>query len=203
MSQIEELEEKWNYWYPRVYGYFYKRVDYRAEVEDLTANTMNTAFTAKNVLNFQAYIWRVAHNYLVKYINTKNTAPTPISLNEDWVSGELHEDSEVIISDHYTQKISQLMECVKNNIKDADEQKLIQLSVIEEKNSTQIAQILDLKADNVRQKLSRLLKRLRKKCIELWPMSSTIISASYSDQQIDDISESENITKKTLINQNK
>jgi RNA polymerase sigma factor (sigma-70 family) len=189
MSQIEELEEKWNYWYPRVYGYFYKRVDYQAEVEDLTANTMNTAFTAKNVLNFQAYIWRVAHNYLVKYINTKNTAPTPISLNEEWVSGEFQVEAEETISDHYTQKISQLMECVQNNIKDPEEQKLIQLSVMEEKNSTQIATILNLKADNIRQKLSRLLKRLRQKCIQLWPMQT--------NQNLEDSSQSVSSTKIT------
>jgi DNA-directed RNA polymerase specialized sigma24 family protein len=119
MSQTNnpnDLEENWNYWYPRVYGYFYKRVDQKTEVEDLTANTMNTAFTAQNVLNFQAYIWRVAHNYLVKYINTKNTDPTPISFNEDWMSGEFQEKEENIISDHYTDKIKQLMECVQNNI---------------------------------------------------------------------------------------
>ena len=171
LSESADVETNWNYWYPRVYGYFYKRVDDKIEVEDLTANTMNTVFIAKNIQNIPAYMWRVAHNYLVKYIDTKTTTPTPISFDENWAIAEYRENVEIIVSEKYTTKLTQLMECVKNNINNELDQKLIQLSIIEEQNSTQIAQILDLKPDNVRQKLSRLLKKLRQKCIELWPNS--------------------------------
>jgi RNA polymerase sigma factor (sigma-70 family) len=169
MSLNNEIEQSWEYWYPRVYGYFFKRVDDKTEVEDLTANTMTTVFLAENVQNFQAYMWRVAHNYLVKYINTKTTTPTPISLNEDWVSiNEFQPEVEEEILPQYDDKLAQLRECVDNHIKDDFEKQLIELSVMQEQTSTQIGLILNLKSDTVRQKLSRLLRRLKQSCIQLW-----------------------------------
>jgi RNA polymerase sigma factor (sigma-70 family) len=181
MSQIndfgKDLASQWEYWYPRVYGYFYKRVGLEAEVDDLTANTMNAAFTAKDVQNFQGYIWRVAHNHLVKYINTKNTDPTPLSLNEDWIAAEYQPKAEEQISNRYSEKLVQLNECIKNHIKDSEEQNLLDLSIFQEKNSTEISQITGLKADNIRQKLSRILKRLREKCVHLWPESGKFSSS--------------------------
>jgi RNA polymerase sigma factor (sigma-70 family) len=169
MSLNNETEQSWEYWYPRVYGYFFKRVDNKTEVEDLTANTMTTVFLAENVLNFQAYMWRVAHNYLVKYINTKTTDPTPISLNEEWVSDkEYQPEVEEEVLPQYDDKLAQLRECVDNHIKDDFEKQLIELSVMQEQTSTQIGLLLNLKSDTVRQKLSRLLRRLKQSCIQLW-----------------------------------
>jgi RNA polymerase sigma factor (sigma-70 family) len=171
-QNLDNLEVSWEYWYPRVYGYFYKRVNQKEEVEDLTSNTLTTVFTAKGIQNLPAYMWRVAHNYLVKYINTKSTEPSPISLNEEWVSNEYNSQAEEIISDHYTEKITQLIKCVNDHLTKDEDKKLIQLSIMENKNSTEIGNILDIKPDNVRQKLSRTLKKLKQKCIQLWSAKS-------------------------------
>ncbi len=166
---LTDVDAAWEYWYPRVYGYFFKRVGLREEVEDLTSNTLTTVFTAPNIQNLQAYMWRVAHNYLVKYINTKNTEPSPISLNEEWIAGEYKEEVESTISDNYVNKIQQLVNCVNDHLTKELDKKLVQLSIMEQKNSTEIAAILNLKPDNIRQKLSRTLKKLKQKCIDLWP----------------------------------
>jgi RNA polymerase sigma-70 factor, ECF subfamily len=174
MSLNNSIEQNWEYWYPRVYGYFYKRVEDKTEVEDLTANTMTTVFMADNVLNFQAYMWRVAHNYLVKYINTKTTTPMPISLNEDFVSSQIglpdeyQQDIEDQNSSHYDDKLTQLRECIDTHIKNEEEKQLLELSVIQEQNSTAIGELMNLKPDTVRQKISRLLRRLKQSCIQLW-----------------------------------
>jgi RNA polymerase sigma factor (sigma-70 family) len=172
MSDSHNLQEQWDYWYPRVYGYFYKRVNDKTEVEDLTANTLTTVFTAKNVQNLQAYTWKVAHNYLVKFINTKSTTPMMVSFDENIDSWQPNyqevevEESECL---HYDDKLKQLKECVNNRLTDPQDHALVQLSVYQEKNSTQIAEELGIRADAVRQKLSRLLKKLRTHCLELWP----------------------------------
>ena len=168
----DDMEASWNYWYPRVYGYFFRRVNSREDVEDLTSSTITTVFTAKNIINFQAYMWRVAHNYLVKYINLKNTEPAPFSLNEEWVAGEYKEEAEATVSSRYTDKLAQLTQCIEHSLTKEEDKQLIQLSVIENKNSTEIATIMGLKPDNIRQKLSRTLKKLKQKCIELWPSNS-------------------------------
>jgi RNA polymerase sigma factor (sigma-70 family) len=173
---LTDVDAAWEYWYPRVYGYFFKRVGLREEVEDLTSSTLTTVFTAPNIQNLQAYMWRVAHNYLVKYINTKNTEPAPFSLNEEWIAMEYKEEVEETISDRYTAKLQQLINCVNDHLtKDLDKQ-LVQLSIMDEKNSTEIATILNLKPDNIRQKLSRTLKKLKQKCLDLWPAKAQIIS---------------------------
>lgn len=172
MSESDNLEEKWQYWYPRVYGYFFKRVNDKTEVEDLTANTLSTVFLAKNVQNIQAYMWKVAHNYLVKFINTKTTTPMMVALDENidmWKPSETDIETEDTISDRYEDKLSQLKTCVHNELTDPTDIRLIELSIYQEKNSTEIGEILQIKADTIRQKLSRLLKKLRTHCLELWP----------------------------------
>ncbi len=184
MSDTNQLQDQWDYWYPRVYGYFYKRVNDKTEVEDLTANTLSTVFMAQNVQNIQAYMWKVAHNYLVKFINTKSTTPMMVALDENidgWQPSEqelkyaqryeakYEDESEDRVPTHYEQKLNQLKQCILNKLSDPLDLQLIELSIYEEKNSTEIGKLLELKADTVRQKLSRLLKKLRSHCLELWP----------------------------------
>jgi RNA polymerase sigma factor (sigma-70 family) len=173
MTENSNLKDRWLYWYPKVYSYFYKRVGIKFEVEELTANTLYTVFLAKNVLNFQAYTWRVAHNYLVKYINTKSTEVMFVNLDPNIVdSKEINPAIDLkidcIISDKYAEKLKDLKLCIKNHLKKDMDIKLISLCIYEEKTSTEVAKVLNLKAENVRQKLSRTIKKLRLQCRELW-----------------------------------
>jgi RNA polymerase sigma factor (sigma-70 family) len=172
MTNSVNLQEQWEYWYPRVYGYFYKRVNDKTEVEDLTANTISTVFMAKNVQNTQAYMWKVAHNYLVKFINTKTTSYMIVALDENidvWQPDDVDIYTEETVSSHYSQKLAQLKECIANRLSEPSDIKLIELCIYQEKNSTEVGEILHIKADTIRQKLSRLLKKLRTHCVDLWP----------------------------------
>ena len=175
MSENEITLDDWQYWYSRVYAYFYKRVNGMYEVEELTSQTLNTAFMAKNVLNFKAYTWKVAHNYLVKYIQTKNLDPMPISWDEnvDLASAsipkwQMEQTFETQTSEQYQNKLSQLLECIRQNVTKPDDYKILEMSICEEKNSVEIAAIVGLSSDNVRQKLSRNIKKLRQSCVDLW-----------------------------------
>lgn len=174
--QQDNIESAWMYWYPKVYAYFYKRVNDRFFVEELTAQTMNTAFTAQNVRIFHAYMWKVAHNYLVKYINTKQVQPMPVSL-EDYMLGDdtkanqfmLDESADNIVSSNYNSKLDQLKICIKNNISSPDDQNLIELCIYQEKNSTEVGNLLNINPPAIRKRLSRILSKLRTHCRELWP----------------------------------
>jgi RNA polymerase sigma factor (sigma-70 family) len=171
MSNTTNLDAEWEFWYPRVYGYFYKRIADKIEVEDLTANTLSTVFLAKDVVNVKGYLWKVAHNYLVKYIKTKSKAPIIVSWNENqnWIPEESSlalEDQAV--SDVHRTKMKNLKICIDNQISSASDRNLIQLSIYEEKNSTEIGNQLNLKSGTVRQKLARLLLKIKTHCTSLW-----------------------------------
>jgi len=130
----KNLEEDWQYWFPRVYGYFYKRVNSEYQVEELTSQTMATAFTANNVRNFKAYIWKVAHNYLVRYIQSKNTEPIIVGWDESLdlknsteINFSIEEEAEKQVSANYISKLDHLRLCISSQIKDETEKQLIQL----------------------------------------------------------------------------
>jgi RNA polymerase sigma factor (sigma-70 family) len=158
-------QTEWENWYYKVYGYFFRRVNDKFAVEELTANTMNVAFMANNVQNFSAYLWKVAHNHLVKYIKLKNIEPMFVGLEE--AEFVIDEKIENLVSDNYNYKLKQLKICIKNQLKSSD-QIIIELSIYENKNSTEIGQILEIKPNTVRQKLARSLHKLREKCRSLW-----------------------------------
>jgi RNA polymerase sigma factor (sigma-70 family) len=170
MTNFSNQQMEWEYWYPRVYGYFYKRVNNKTDVEDLTSNTLSTVFTANNVLNFQAYTWKVAHNYLVRFIDLKTKTPTPIPLDENlnWSPSQCDLESENAYCENYTAKLSNLRLCIESQLSEESDKQLIDLSIYQEKNSTEIGQIMNLKPDTVRQKLSRTIKKLKKNCSSLW-----------------------------------
>jgi RNA polymerase sigma factor (sigma-70 family) len=170
MTDQQNLQNNWEYWYPRVYGYFYKRVNNKTDVEDLTANTLSTTFLAKNVLNMQAYTWKVAHNYLVRYIDLKVKTPIPVNWDDnlEWSPAPEYEDVESQYSQNFETKLTSLKECIADQLTSPGDKMLIDLSIYKEHNSTQIGQLLNLKPDTVRQKLSRTLKKLKKHCTSLW-----------------------------------
>ena len=176
MSNTTNLQIEWEYWYPRVYGYFYKRISDKTTVEDLTANTLTTVILAKDVLNIQGYMWKVAHNYLVRYIDTKSKSPIVVGWdeNQNWIPDEnslLTEDETV--SNVYSTKMANLRICTENQLANEEEKSLIQLSVYEEKNSTEIGNYLNLKPGTVRQKLARLLLKIKTHCTALWSETIT------------------------------
>jgi len=175
LVEFSNVDEQWNYWYPRVYGYFYKRIEDKQTVEDLTAETITTAFLAKNVKNFKAYLWKVAHNYLVKYIHTKNTNPMMVGWSEaidldqyQQPQFSLDETIETTRSNNYSRLLKEMTDCFYANLSNEIDKKIIHLSIVQEKNSTQIAQELSLIAGTVRQKLARSLDKLKRKCVHIW-----------------------------------
>jgi RNA polymerase sigma factor (sigma-70 family) len=167
MNQTQEIksltQQEWNEWYNKVYGYFFRRVDSRSDVEDLTAITLNDFFLKTDVKNPQGLIWVIARNKLTDFIRSK---PKNHTISLDNLPENLIAQSDVY-SDRYQNRIEHLKECVKKNLKEQD-YSIVELCTISDFSSEVVAAQLNLSPANVRQKLSRSLKKVREICRRIW-----------------------------------
>jgi RNA polymerase sigma factor (sigma-70 family) len=157
-------QKEWDEYYSKVYGYFYRRIESKFEVEELTANTMNDFFlTEKKLENPNVFLWAVARNKLISHIKTKKLASMDID-DADYIN---EEEQDKVYSIYYEQRMEKLLECMRKQLKKED-QEIIELSVMEDFSSKNIGIKLDLKADVVRKRLSRGIKKLKQNCKEIW-----------------------------------
>ncbi|GAB4144998.1 MAG: hypothetical protein OHK0017_04110 [Patescibacteria group bacterium] len=173
-----EVEKYWAEYYPKIYGYFFRRLNTREEVEDLTSIVIGAFLKAlddpsKQIQNVNAYLWRLAHNQLVNYINNKSKSFIPVDLENFTADfGEQEKAMEELRSQHYQTRVDELIKCVEGSLKQED-LKIVQELIMNDRKSTELVEELNLKSDNIRQKLSRSLKKLREKCTELWYSEAT------------------------------
>jgi RNA polymerase sigma factor (sigma-70 family) len=168
----KDIVEGWNYWYPLVYGYFYRRLNNRDDVEDLTANTLNAFFMKEGVQNDKGFVWQTAKNQLYKYIESKKMIPEMINLDDNFDAEKqtytyFEENIENKYSAHYRAKMKQLLECCKKQL-NKDDFQIVFSSIIDNQNSTEIATEYKIKPATVRQKLKRSIIKLKKGCTTLW-----------------------------------
>lgn len=163
--------EAWEYWYPLVFGYFYRRVNKRHDVEDLTANTLNALFLKKDVQNPKGFIWQTARNQLYKYITQKQTEFSTINIDEyEHLTGQWKEEVEELDipnSAHFESKLEQLKACLNTHL-EGDDLAIVTLAINENKNSTEIGEELHIKPATVRQKIRRSFLKLKESCNSLW-----------------------------------
>ena len=168
----KDIVEGWNYWYPLVYGYFYRRMNNRDDVEDLTANTLNAFFMKEGVQNDKGFVWQTAKNQLYKYIEAKKMIPDMINLDDNFDAEKqaytyFEENIENKYSNHYRAKMRQLLDCCKKNL-NTEDYNIVFSSIVDNQNSTEIAVEFKLKPATVRQKLKRSIIKLKKGCTTLW-----------------------------------
>ncbi len=120
----------------------------------------------KTISNPQAFLWKIAHNQLVTFIRFKSKQQIPLSIEND-EEFEVDVDMESSRSQHYTDKVNDLMQCLRNQI-EGIELEIVELSILDDRTSNEVSQILNLTAVNVRKKLSRALQKVRIQCLELW-----------------------------------
>ncbi len=111
--------------------------------------------------SFSAFVWTVFKN-LVKDSFKKQKDISFSSFDyEDWQSFEenIEDDFDIFELLEIDFQLKQIEDAMKQL--DLESRELIYLKFIEEKNNTEIADILQISNDNVRQKLSRALKKLK------------------------------------------
>ena len=160
-------QDEWNYWYDLVYGYFYRRVNSRADADDLTSETVSDfLMQLEKVKNPKAFVFGVAKNKLHKFIRRKVSYPTTVAL--DYIDeSALFDQAEYFYSEHYNEKISLLKQCIKKQLNKRD-QKIIDLCITCEFSSQNVAKQLQITSVNVRQRLSRSVRKLKKKCKDIF-----------------------------------
>jgi DNA-directed RNA polymerase specialized sigma24 family protein len=70
-------------------------------------------------------------------------------------------------SDHYQDKLERLKKCIKEQLKPID-QDIVEICVMCDFSGKRAAEELGLSYDNVRQRLSRSISKLRQKCRQAW-----------------------------------
>ena len=138
-----EIEKIWLKYHPKIYGYYFKRLNHREDVEDLTATCL-TIFVEKMISSDQkidkpeAFLWKIIYNQFNEFIRQKYRLP----------------------------KINQLDDsCDTINI---DLIEFLEEVYLKGSRSSDLAKKWNLKPDNVRQRLKRAVDKLKKLKISLW-----------------------------------
>jgi RNA polymerase sigma factor (sigma-70 family) len=163
-----DYDNLWEEYYHRVFGYFFRRLNLRQDVEDLTSVTICAWFEALSkgkVINQHAFLWKIAHNQLCGFINQKSKNPLPISWEDEIANYD--QEAEQSRSSYYLGKMQNLSECIQNQLTDQNYQ-IVYKSILEDKKSYEVATEMGITSDNVRQILSRSIRKLKERCKALW-----------------------------------
>jgi len=171
MSNLN-INAEWEIYYPKVYGYFFRRLNNRLDVEDLTSlvlfqffQTLADPQKSSRILNQNAYLWKIARNQLATFINNKSKQMIIVGLDESVDS--LDSNLETQTSSEYKIRIEKLLECVKKTLKGLDFS-IVNYSLIEDRKSPEVANLLNITAENVRKRLSRSVSKLKAQCRAVW-----------------------------------
>lgn len=172
MINESNLTNQWEEYYPKVYGYYFRRLTNREDVEDLTSvtmmaflDTMSNPSKCQNITKPNAYLWKIAYNQLNIYLKQGYKTPIQVGLNDDIDSIDPRMDASY--SNRFQDKITDLIECFQASLTGQDYE-LVQLLIVDNKSSQEVASITGLTPANVRQKLCRNLKKLKSACQELY-----------------------------------
>ena len=157
----EQITDLWNEYYPRVYGYFFKRIDSQTDVDDLASVTLTSFIqnlSTKEIAQPAGFLWKIARNQLCLYIKRKSKNPISIDNLDDFESLQTTEDSE--ISEKYHQLLQEVMQKAETMLT-ADDLRILKSSYFEEKTSAQIAHELDTTPGNIRIRLMRITQKLK------------------------------------------
>jgi RNA polymerase sigma-70 factor, ECF subfamily len=156
-----ELQDIWKTYFPRVYGYFFRRVSNRQDVDDLTSIVMTSFIQAKiekDIDKIESYLWAIARTQLFLFIRNKSKAPVTIEMTEEFDTSSDFENIQAART--LEERLSRLYNLTKNNLTQ-EEQKIFSLTYQDGYNSVEIGKLLDLKSNTVRQKLSRIISKIK------------------------------------------
>jgi len=151
-------QQEYNYWYSKIYGYFYRRVNAQIDARELTNDTLTDFFLYdKEIKNSKALVFKIASNKLKNFIRNKSKKPFETDL----------EKIEIGYSTHYQERSLSLIECAKKELS-SKQFEVVEMCVLCDFTSPRVSQELNISKVNVRQILFRSLKKLREKCRQIW-----------------------------------
>jgi RNA polymerase sigma factor (sigma-70 family) len=163
MKPHQTIEQLWEMYYPKVYGYFYRRVNNLQDIQDLTSVVL-TQFLTKLVDDTQdiqkpnAFLWKVAYFHLVDFIDNKSKKPIPISIDDDFEAPTEIENK--LQSEELNTKLEKILIFAQVSLSD-EEYTIFSRSYLDGDRIMDIAHDLDLKANTVTVKLKRIINKLK------------------------------------------
>jgi RNA polymerase sigma factor (sigma-70 family) len=163
MIPNQSIEALWETYYPKVYGYFYRRISSVQDVEDLTSIVLTQFIRSlkdntKTIANPNGFLWKTAYFHLVDFIKSKSKKPISIPFEDDF---EANDDLENRIEAQVlNEKLEKILLYAQSNLT-TDEYTIFSRSYLDGDRIMDIAHDLDLKANTVTVKLKRIIQKLK------------------------------------------
>jgi len=161
-SSDQAFSDLYDHYFPRIYGYVMKRTGHQHEAEDIVAQVFMKVFTKlhtykKRDCSFSAWIYRIATNQVIDYYR-KQGRRKDVELDE---ARKTPDDSQSPLDDVVR---SEEGEGVRVTMATLNEryQKILQLKFYSELSNTEIAEVLNVSANNVGVLVFRALKAFEK-----------------------------------------
>ena len=161
VKSVDEFMALYPVYYPKIFSFFYRELSHRENSEDLTAATFTKALQSlqkggKEILNFNAWIYRIATNELLTHLNTRRRRQS----HEIGVSAT---DIPDFLPDgkYDPESYSDFID-LKDTIATlkAQERILIQMRYFDKMEYSEMSEILGMKEVTIRSKLHRTLKKM-------------------------------------------
>ena len=150
--------------FQKIYSFILRSVTQPEAAEDLTANAFTNALKyikTKNVeiKNFSAWIYKIATNEVLKYLNNRRKKSTLSIDDETKHLGNYLVDERSHNTEKYVQYWTVKQALTKLKPKDA---MIVEMHFFENKKYEEMSEILNLKESTIRTRVHRILKKLEK-----------------------------------------
>ncbi len=143
-------------------NYYFEKEDIQDIISDFYVKVWDAVKKYDEKFSFASYIWTILKNTIKDHLKKNSNIPFSVLDKEDtWSSFSEQilddEDLTLILENNFK------FEYIEKSMKNLDEisSDIIYLKFIEEKNNDEIADILWISQENIRQKLSRAIKYLK------------------------------------------
>jgi RNA polymerase sigma-70 factor (ECF subfamily) len=162
VATVRDFMDQYSSYYPKIYNFFFRDCLHRETAEDLTATTFTKALQylkagGRPILNFNAWIYRIATNELYSHLNRRRRRQARIVEDAD---GSLIESvgDERQNRDDFADfwAVRRALERLGR-----EERVLIEMHFFEKLNYAEMAEALAIKEVTLRSKIHRTLKKLQ------------------------------------------
>lgn len=161
-----EMLKIWEKYYPRVYGYFFRRIDNQQDIEDLTSLCLTILLEQsqqKVIKNIDLYLWKIVFNQLQEYFRSKSKIPVSLEIIENISQKELEiwekKQQENQKNDQHQKLIELIINTAKKFLKP---QELDLFFSYYQESNVFLEQKYNLKPATLRQRIKRIKTKLKK-----------------------------------------
>ena len=174
-----EFNKVWNFWYPIVYGYFYRRLENRDIIRLLTKKSLKALFNKNDELEPVDFVWQNTKQNLCDYIKeyAENLNITSLDLSSSNTKEYEHYHFETFIkefSNNYKQAIAEVKLSIQANL-DEESVILAKQILIDGYNLEELAGTMGITKEKLDQRIVQIVKVLIKSDPQiLFPQVSSV-----------------------------